>query len=97
MHGPSALGRLSRPLLSLLCRHLAEWRKTPIALKTSHYNIPAFEKLLFMRELDTMTRMRHTNVVQVCAPLACCQLVRTRRYSARPREPHRAVRSRRSY
>ena len=36
-------------------RHVVEWRKTPIALKTAKDNMPSFEKMLFIRELDTLT------------------------------------------
>jgi len=44
--------------------HLAQWRKTPIAVKMADKKISEFEKLLFLRELDTMTRLRHPNIVQ---------------------------------
>ncbi|KAL1495915.1 hypothetical protein AB1Y20_014557 [Prymnesium parvum] len=43
---------------------LATWRGTPIALKTSHEDVPEFEKKLFFREFRTMAKLRHPNIVQ---------------------------------
>lgn len=40
------------------------WRKTPAAAKIAHADMPRSEKLLFLREVEVMTRLRHPNIVQ---------------------------------
>ena len=45
--------------------HVTRWSKTPVAVKTANDQITEFQKMLFMRELDTLARVRHPNIVQV--------------------------------
>lgn len=44
--------------------HLANWRKTPVAIKLVHQHLPEDKKHLFLREFDALTKMHHPNIVQ---------------------------------
>jgi serine/threonine protein kinase len=40
------------------------WRKTPVAAKVAHEDMPPEQKHLLLRELELMVRVRHPNIVQ---------------------------------
>jgi len=79
--------------------HMAQWRMTPVAVKTAKKETTEFQKKLFMRELETLTRIRHPNVVQFlgfCVEPFCIALeylpnsdLRTFCQRAKPNQSHK--------
>ena len=45
--------------------YMASWRKTDVIAKVIHVDVPQNKKMLCIREIDTLTKVHHPNVVQI--------------------------------